>query len=67
MPGVVDRHPFVICVGREHEPYRIRRATFAYDPTYPGEELPLLSAEFRSGSGSAGLVLDRVILTPAQT
>ena len=25
-PGVVERHPFVICVGRENEPYRIRRA-----------------------------------------
>ncbi len=60
-PGVVERHPFVICVGREDEPYRIRRATFAYDPTYPGQALPLLSAEFRSVSGSAGLVLDRVI------
>ena len=60
-PGVVERHPFVICVGREDEPYRIRRATFAYDPAYPGQALPLLSAEFRSGSGSTGLVLDRVI------
>jgi hypothetical protein len=27
-PGVVERHPFVICVEREEEPYRIRRATF---------------------------------------
>jgi hypothetical protein len=60
-PGVVGRHPFVICVGREDEPYRIRRAAFAYDPTYPGQALPLLSAEFRSVSGSAGLLLDRVI------
>jgi len=60
-PGVVERHPFMICVGREDQPYRIRRATFAYDPTYPGQALPLLSAEFRSVSGSAGLVLDRVI------
>src|SRR3954463_11183501 len=32
-PGVVERHPFVICVAREDEPYRIRRATFAYDTT----------------------------------
>ena len=24
-PGVVERHPFVICVGREDEPYFIRR------------------------------------------
>jgi hypothetical protein len=60
-PGVVERHPFVICVGREDQPYRIRRAAFAYDPTYPGQALPLISAEFRSVSGSAGLVLDRVI------
>jgi hypothetical protein len=60
-PGVMERHPFVICVGREDEPYRIRRVSFAYDPTYPGQALPLVSAEFRSVSGSAGLVLDRVI------
>ena len=60
-PGVVERHAFVICVGREDEPYRIRRASFAYDTTYPGQALPMLSAEFRSASGSAGLVLDRVI------
>jgi hypothetical protein len=26
-PGVVARHPFVICVGREDQPNRIRRAT----------------------------------------
>jgi hypothetical protein len=25
------RHPFVICLGREEEPCRIRRSTFAYD------------------------------------
>ncbi len=60
-PGMVERHPFVICVGREDEPYRIRRATFAYDSTYRGQVLPLLSAEFRSVSGSADLVLDLVI------
>jgi hypothetical protein len=30
-PGVVQQHPFVICVGREAEPYRIRRATFAIE------------------------------------
>ena len=27
-------HPFVTCVGREHEPSRMRRASFAYDTTY---------------------------------
>src|ERR1700731_3376976 len=35
------RHPFVICVGREEEPCRIRRCTFPYDTSYPGEALPL--------------------------
>jgi hypothetical protein len=27
-------HPFFICVGREEEPCRIRRATFPYDASY---------------------------------
>src|ERR1700730_9967010 len=30
-------HPYVICVGREDEPIRMRRAAFAYDSSYPGE------------------------------
>ena len=55
-PGVMERYPFVICVGREDQPYRVRRATFAYDPTYPGQALLLRSAEFRSVSGSAGSI-----------
>jgi len=56
------RHPFVIRVGHEDEPwYRIRRARFAYDTAYPSTALPVLSAEFRSASGSPGLLLDRVI------
>ncbi len=55
------RHPFFICVGREEEPCRIRRATFPYDAGYPGEALPLLRVEFRRARGSAGVVLDRVI------
>src|SRR5207244_4803436 len=54
-------HPFFICVGREGEPCRIRRAAFPYDASYPGEALPLISVEFRQASGSAGVVLDRVI------
>jgi predicted aspartyl protease len=54
-------HPFFICVGREEEPCRIRRAAFPYDPGYPGEALPLLSVEFRLAGGAAGTVLDRVI------
>jgi hypothetical protein len=55
------RHPFVTCVGREDEPTRMRRSTFAYDTAYPGEALPLVSVEFRQASGSPGTVLDRVI------
>jgi predicted aspartyl protease len=56
------RHPFVIRVGHEDEPwYRIRRAGFPYDSAYPSAALPVVSAEFRSTSGSMGLVLDRVI------
>jgi hypothetical protein len=38
----VAEHPYVICVGREDEPYRIRRATFPYDLNYPGEALTTL-------------------------
>ena len=55
------RHPFVICVGREREPCRVRRTAFPYDTDYPGEALPSLSVEFRRASGSAGVLLDRVI------
>jgi predicted aspartyl protease len=56
------RHPFVIRVGHEAEPwYRIRRASFSYDTAYPSGALPVVSAEFRSTSGSAGLLLDSVI------
>lgn len=56
------QHPFVIRVGHESEPwYRIRRARFPYDATYPGTALPVVSVEFRPTSGSPGVVLDRVI------
>lgn len=34
------RHPFLICVGKEDQPCRIRRATFDYDTNYAGEALP---------------------------
>lgn len=54
-------HPFFICVGREEEPCRIRRATFAYDASYLGEALPTIAVEFRQASGSPGVILDRVI------
>ena len=55
------RNPFVTCVGHEDEPVRMRRASFAYDGSYPGEPLPILTLEFRPVSGSPGLTLDRVI------
>jgi predicted aspartyl protease len=54
-------HPFCVCVGRESEPFRMRRATFAFDATYPGQPLPVIRAEFRQSSGMAGVVFDRVI------
>lgn len=54
-------HPYVICVGREDQPYRMRRANFAYDMSYPGEALPIIRAEFRRISGVTGLILDQVI------
>jgi hypothetical protein len=28
------QHPFVTCVGHEHEPNRMRRVSFSYDTTY---------------------------------
>jgi hypothetical protein len=55
------RNPFVTCVGHEDEPTRIRRVSFAYDGSYPGEPLPILTLEFRPVSGSPGLPLDRVV------
>ena len=55
------RHPYVTCVGREHEPCRIRRAVFSYDGTYPGEALPVVTAEFRSDPVKSGVVFGRVI------
>ena len=55
------RNPFVTCVGREDEPTRMRRVNFAYDASYPGEPLPILTVEFRPVSGSPGVPLDRVI------
>lgn len=57
----VAQHPYITCVGREGEPYKMRRATFAYDTSYPGEPLPVIRAEFRRVSGTPGLALDHVI------
>lgn len=54
-------HPFCTCVGREHEPERIRRVTLPYDTSYPGEPMPVLTVEFRGSSGVAGMNLDGVI------
>ncbi len=54
-------HPFVTCVGREHEPSRMRRAAFAYDTTYAGERLPVVTMEFRKQVGAPGLVVQGVI------
>lgn len=54
-------HPFVTCVGHEDKPSRMRRVSFAYDTTYPGEPLPVMMVEFRKRAASPGLVLARVI------
>jgi hypothetical protein len=42
------KHPYVTCVGREHEPLRMRRAAFPYDQSYPNEALPAVTVEFRT-------------------
>lgn len=55
------RHPFVICVGREDEPTRIRRSSFPYDMTYSPEPLPLVTVEIRLNQGQPGVALDHVI------
>ena len=49
------RHPFLICVGKEEEPCRIRRVAFGYDASYPSEALPLINVEFRPSPRSPGL------------
>ncbi len=56
------RNPFVTCVGREDEPSRMRRSSFPYDASYPGEPVPILPVEFRTIAGVPGVVLDRVIV-----
>ncbi len=52
------RHPFVVSVGREHEPTRMRRAEFAYDSEYPDEALPVVTVEFRKDVSAVGVVMD---------
>src|SRR4051794_26685428 len=59
--GGSGRPPFVPCVGREEEPCRMRRASFPYNGTYPGEPLSIVTVEFRTVSGTPGTALDRVI------
>ena len=54
-------HPFVTCVAHEHDPSRMRRASFAYDSTYPREPLPVMTVESRKRAASQGLLLARVI------
>jgi hypothetical protein len=55
------RNPYVTCVGREDEPTRLRRVSFAYDGSYSGEPLPIMTLEYRRVGGSPGVPLDRVI------
>ena len=40
----------------------MRRISFGYDQSYPGEALPIATLEFRTVSGSPGTVLDNVIV-----
>ena len=54
-------HPYVICVGHEEEPCRMRRAVFRYDSSYRGEPLPVIDAEFRRHLDSQGVVMRDVI------
>jgi Family of unknown function (DUF5678) len=57
----ISTHPFVICVGRENEPDRIRRTSFPYDATYLPEALPVMEVEFRRVSGTPGVLFGSVI------
>ena len=49
----LGRNPFVTCVGREDEPCRMRRVSFAYDESYPvgRDVLNRLETLFRGPSG----------------
>jgi hypothetical protein len=61
------RHPFVICVGYEDQPFRMRRSCFAYDTGYSPEALPLVSAEFRLASTCRGWFLTESSPTRVRT
>ncbi len=39
----------------------MRRVSFPYDGSYPGEPLPIIALEFRPVSGASGVILDRII------
>lgn len=43
-----SRHPFVTCVGREHEPCRMRRASFAFE-AFSSRRTALRSSQFCNG------------------
>ena len=51
-------HPFLICVGKEEQPCRIRRTSFPYDATYAGEALPLISVTSGRGADASGWPLN---------
>jgi hypothetical protein len=55
------QHPFMICVGREDEPDRIRRSSFTFDSAHLPEPLPVMHVEFRRVQGQTGVPLDQVI------
>ena len=61
------RNPFVTCVGHEDEPTRMRRVSFAYDSSYPGEPLPILTLEFRTVSRAPAWPWIESSPTPVQT
>ena len=52
------RHPFVTCVGKEDEPCRMRRASFAYDTSYPAEPLGFATRGGRESLASKTLHFD---------
>ncbi len=55
------RHPYFTRVGHENEPERVRRTTYAYDTSYPGEAMPYVSVEFRTDPLRSGAIVARVI------
>jgi hypothetical protein len=45
------QHPYITCVGQEHEPSRMRRDRFAYNSAYPRDVLNRLEVLFRGPAG----------------